>query len=271
MRYLESQPSAPLKAFVKCYWSLEYANAFAGDPEPVVPDGSMEIIFNLSDRFRRLHDDGSIETQPSSLVAGQMRTPVSIGPSGNVCLLGVRFKTAGAYPFFSFSLNELTDRIESLESVWGREARLIEGRIFDADGFSERVLIIEDFLLRRLARGSKPDQLLNVATTTILSQHGTSPIGSVIRELGTTERSLERRFREKIGLSPKMFSRIARFQRALRILEENNRADPLDTAFELGYFDQSHMINEFRQFSGSSPAAFLQNSHNLTGFFTTGS
>src|SRR5688500_8015776 len=115
MQYRETLPSPRLAGFVKCYWTLEQGAFEAVKvPEPVVPDGCIEIIFNLADRFERLHGENRAETQPATLVAGQMRKSVLIRPTGHVRLFGVRFQPAGAFRFFRFSLSELTDRIDGL-------------------------------------------------------------------------------------------------------------------------------------------------------------
>src|SRR5262245_60769920 len=103
MRYREIQPSSHLARYVKCYWTLEASSASPSDrPEPVIPDGRIELIFNLADPFCRYYSDGNIETQPLGIVAGQMRNSAVIGPSGVVSLFGVRFRYAGAAPFFAF-------------------------------------------------------------------------------------------------------------------------------------------------------------------------
>src|SRR5215468_1301133 len=112
MRYFEVQP-ASLAPYVRCFWSLEHERPEdAAEREPILPDGCVEIVFNLGDRFKRFHGDGTIELQPRSIVAGQMRGSVLIGPTGSVRLFGIRFRPAGARAFFRFPLFEITDRIE---------------------------------------------------------------------------------------------------------------------------------------------------------------
>src|SRR5436190_23474652 len=111
MNYQETLPSPRLAGYVKCYWALEFNGVDASEPEPVVPDGCIEIVFNLADRFRRFYGNGDVEVQPSSLIAGQMRESILIGPSGEVRLFGVRFQPAGACAFFRFDMSDLANRI----------------------------------------------------------------------------------------------------------------------------------------------------------------
>ena len=113
MHYLESAPSLRFAQLIKCFWSLEYQNCGVGEPEPIVPDGCIEIVFNLADRFRRFIGN-ECGTQPASLVAGQMKQCVLIAPTGDVRLFGIRFQSHGAVPFFRFDLSELANRIVPL-------------------------------------------------------------------------------------------------------------------------------------------------------------
>lgn len=266
MNYLEAAPSPFLAQFVKCFWTLEYRNAGVAEPEPVIPDGCVEIIFNLSDRFRRYHNGGEVETQSSSLIAGQMHSSVLIGPSGNVDLFGVRFHPAGAFRFLRFDMNELSDRIEPLESVVGSSVSVIEDHLAGTPDFHSRVAIVEAFLAGLMtSRDSNP--YVDHAVALIASLNGTSSIRDIAREVGVSERSLERAFRRYVGASPKAFSRVVRFQRVLREIENQGEDDILSTALDLGYYDQSHLINDFNQFSGTSPTAFYERSRQITGIF----
>lgn len=265
MLYRETPPSARFAEHVKCFWSLESTPQPGEDePEPVVPDGCIEIVFNLSDRFRRYHACGEVETQPASIVAGQMDHGLLIGPSGAVRLFAIRFKPAGAFPFFALDLNEIFNRIVSLNDIWSRSTE-IEERLAEAASFEAQVAVAETALAERMDDKKTLDPHLGYAVRAISSGNGTKPIRSLAREIGISERGLERRFRRYVGVAPKTFSRITRFQRVLKTLE----SDPniLDTALAFGYFDQSHLINDFRQFTGTGPTTFLERSHRMTEMF----
>lgn len=268
MHYFEITPSAGLKKYVKCYWSLEQA-ATAGSAcrEPVMPDGSLEIIFNLADPFRRYHPDGSRETQPLAIVAGQMRSSALIEPSGEVRLFGIRFHHAGAYPFFRFPLNELTGHIVPLEQVWGSAARSVEGRINDATNVHERVAIVETALINSLSRTPQIDELAGAAARMITSHRGGLPVEGLAAALGQNPRRLERRFQQRIGVSPKFFSRIIRFQHLLNTVRNGAVADLLGTALAAGYYDQAHLIHEFKEFSGLTPLDFFARERQLSDVF----
>lgn len=250
---------------------LEYQNAGPSEPEPVIPDGCVEIIFNLSDRFRRFHSNGKIETQASSLIAGQMNSSVLIGPSGNVDLFGIRFHPAGAFRFMRFDLKDLSGRIDPLESVLGSSVRLIEEHLLQQSDLQGRVAIAESYLaglMRSAPYGGSA--YIDHALALISSAQGNISIRDIAKQVGISERSLERLFSRYVGTTPKAYSRIVRFQRVLREVENGDNRDILDTALSFGYYDQSHLINDFNHFSGSSPSAFMERSRQMTDIFITG-
>lgn len=267
MRYSEIPPSPVLRRYVQCYWTLEAAREAAAPPEPVMPDGRIELIFNLADPFQRFHANGYVETQPLSIVAGQMRNCAMIGPSGAIDLFGVRFTHAGASPFFSFPLNELTDRIVDLKAVLGAGCRQTEERLNEARTLKQRVAVIESALLRLLSKNTGLDLIVENASRIITGNKGLAAIDRVTEALGVNERTLERRFQQKFGLSPKRFSRIIRFQNFLSAARTGHSRDILDTALSFGYYDQAHLIREFREFSGKTPLAFFGSEYKLSEVF----
>lgn len=269
MNYAEARPSRRLASFIKCFWTLEYSGSSTSDApaEPVLPDGCPEIVFNLSDRFLRLHTRHE-ELQPTALFVGQMRSSISIKPTGNVSLFGVRFQPAGAYPLVRFPLSELTDQIIDFSLASPLIGKEVENKISDAGSFAERVAIFEAFFFEQLASISECDVIASNACAKIISGHGLDSISQVANELGVSERRLERRFRQSVGVSPKTFSRIVRFQTVLNAVQGSTSANLLDTALSFGYYDQSHVIRDFKEFSGVTPMTFFERTHQISDNFT---
>jgi AraC-like DNA-binding protein len=197
-----------------------------------------------------------------------MRKSVLIMPTGRISLFGIRFRHAGAFPFFQFSLSELTDRIEDIESIWGNEGRDIEERVCKAGTFAERIAIVESILTARLIAHKQFDTTIIEAARLIVGRDGVLPIRHVAELIGISERRLEREFKQKIGVSPKLFSRIIRFQKLIKALEGEGAAGLLDKALEFGYYDQAHMVHEFREFAGKSPTTFIDDAHRISEAFT---
>jgi AraC-like DNA-binding protein len=267
MNYQEISPSRRLAKYVKCYWLLEQLSAAERSPENVVPDGSLEIIFNLADPFRRYHRDGNIEVQARTIIAGQMRSYAAIEPSGRVKLFGVRFHHAGAYPFFRFSLSELTDRIEGVDLVWGKFGLALEECINEAETLEERIAVIENALFSLLVKNGKFDPVVEEAAKMIVEGDGLHSIGSVAEETGVGQRRLERKFNSKFGITPKFFSRVVRFQNLLKALRDGDKENLLGTALSFGYYDQAHLIHEFNEFAGQNPGSFFESELQFSRFF----
>ena len=270
MLYKEQQPSPNLAGYIKRFWSLEYdAAGEATEPETVLPDGCPEIVFNLSDRFQRLHPTGP-ELQPLTLFAGQMSRSIAIQPTGCVRLLGVRFHPAGASALFNFPLSELNDQIMDFRAG-GSEAVELEERIHFGKSFADRIAWFESFFQAKLSRQRHIETTTDQAVRMIVNSRGTTTVTGLGHALGISERSLERNFKQFVGISPKLLSRVVRFQRLLDLVQNAKTPGFLDASLELGYFDQSHAIREFREFSGTTPLAYLQTNHGLSDVFTASS
>lgn len=266
MIYRESYPSASLHSVIDRYWSIEYDGSADAPVEPVLPDGCPEIVFNLADRFQRIPTYGDVETQASAIVSGQIRSRLLIRPTGRVSLFGVRFRSYGAVGFLGVAMSSLTDQIVPLETVIGDLSREIESRIEEVETFEERIAIVESALSIRRANGE-----LSVAaglTELISDSGGRMSVRELVDRSGVGERRIERMFDKYVGVSPKVFSRIVRFQGVVRSIEAANSFGLLDTALSFGYYDQSHMIHEFGEFAGTSPMAYFEGTHRLSELFT---
>lgn len=270
MNYQESLPAPQFRHIVKHFWSLEQSAAEAlGEREPVLPDGCPEIVFNLADRFRRYAPDGTSVLQPRTLIAGQMTRHILIGPSGNVHLFGVRFHPIGAYCFLHTPMSEFTDRTDGLDMLSASGESLLAEHLLSVGTFEARIAVFESELAERLKLASLPDAKLTFAVDAF-TRSGDRRVSHIAAELGWSERKLERDFAKYVGLSPKMFARVSRFASLVRATQEDGICTLADNAHAFGYYDQPHMINEFREFSGESPTAFYERSHRLSELFTTG-
>jgi AraC-like DNA-binding protein len=266
MDYREAGPSSPFAKFIKCFWSIDYKKqGGVSTPEPVLPDGCPEIVFNLSDRFLRLRS-GDETVQPSTILAGQMTKRVLIRPSGHVSLFGVRFTPAGAFQLLRFPVSEITNEIVELSAVAGVRGRQIEEMINEASSFEARVAVFEKAFRQSLSK--EIDRVALTASEMIERNGGRLPVSLLTRELGLSERRLERSFKRSVGVSPKTLSRIVRFQSAIRAFQNGTSPNMLDAALEFGYYDQSHLIHDFKSFSDTTPLAYFEQSHSISDVFT---
>jgi AraC-like DNA-binding protein len=263
MKYSEILPSPRYTDIVRCYWSLEGDSGPApAEPERVLPDGNPELVFNLADPYRR-SETGGDERQPLTIVVGQMTRSISIRPTGRISLFGVRFRPYGMHPLTEV-IPEITDRIGSVSEIFGRPGVEIEEQVKLADGAEHRREIFESWLARQMA-GVPRNPIIGRAVGTIEAGGGLVRVGTLARDLGISERSLERGFRDSVGIPPKSYARIVRLQTAVRSLGRS--PDLADAAYRAGYFDQAHFTHDFREFAGITPGAFAREANLMAGLF----
>jgi AraC-like DNA-binding protein len=268
MEYCEHKPTGVISKIVKCFWSIVHDGQVETLPERVLPDGCPEIVFNLADRFQKLPLSGAVETQASAIISGQLRSRIFIRPTGRVQLFGIRFQPFGAAKYLGIPMSELTDRVLPLESLVGEAAKEFECRIAEQSEFEGKVSAAEVMLLSFARSTDEDTEIIANFTGKIIGTGGRETIGALRAHSGIGERRLERMFKRHVGVSPKAFARTIRFQNLLRSLEATRSYDLSDAAVSFGYYDQPHMIHEFREFSGMSPLGYFQSMHQMSDLFT---
>jgi AraC-like DNA-binding protein len=268
MRYVEFLPRESLQPVVRWFWCLKGSGGPGpAVPEPVLPDGSPELIFNLADPFVvRLRGAAPIR-HPRMMFVGQIVGPLPLEPTGAVDLIGVRFQPNGAVGLFG-EVASLTGRWIAVDELpRGTELRRLGSSLGDWSADSARVTAVEAALANLLTRRRGTDPRVARAVRVIRQSQGRVSIGALVRELNTSVRNLERCFLEQVGIPPKLLARITRFQRIFTALR--NGVDRWSTvAIRCGYYDQSHLVRDFREFAGYSPGGFLSEQPELTRLFT---
>jgi AraC-like DNA-binding protein len=262
--YREALPAAPLRRFIECYWFLSAPECARHEAQPILPDGCMELVFNIGDPFRRFHPDGTSGPQPRRMLVGQMDHQVTVRPEGRLDVLGVRFRPSGAHPLFRFPMSDLRNALIPLSQVADFPESL-EGLRDDTVRGRKRAL---DAMLEPRFQKARADHAgFDQAVQSVVGAEGRVKVDDLSRDLGVSCRQLERMFRERVGLGPKRFAKVLRFQSVFRraALEE---APWAALALDCGYYDQAHFIRDFRSFTGKSPGALFARENDLTRVFT---
>jgi len=266
MEYREILPLPPLRGFVECFWTLEGDTSLqALQPERLLPDGCVELILNFGAEFLQ-HSDGVRKLQPRNFLVGQMTGPILISPTGRVELLGIRFHPGGTRPFLRVPLHEITDQVVELGSVSSKlegdllrvcsEPRSLRNKVAAADAYLCSSLISADY-----------DSRLTALAGSIVERRGLVSVDQLATDAGVSSRQLERRFLREVGVGPKLFARIVRFQQVFRAVEQCS-VEWAAVALECGYYDQAHLIRDFNQFAQQTPAVLFANQSLLTESFT---
>ncbi len=262
MRFCRHVPRAPVGLFVEFFW---YYDSWYPDHvmENCLPDGSFELIINLQEQPRKL-----FEREDSSRYREFRRAWLSGTHSGYIVIdalpassmMGVHFKPGGASAFLDLPASELRDQVVELDLLWGCTAWDWRDRLLAAPSPAGKFRVLEQFLLDRLrTSGAVPDRRKRVAwALNRFDQHGgVGSIRAVADELGVSHKHFIEEFRREVGLTPKLFCRIRRFQDVLARITSGEVVEWADVAFACGYYDQAHFIHDFRAFAGMNASAYL--------------
>ncbi|MGJ5817805.1 DUF6597 domain-containing transcriptional factor [Paludibaculum fermentans] len=235
MRYREHAPPAHLAASVECFWTYD---ADPAQPEQrVLPDACEDIVF--------LPDSGLLAA------VGTMTKAQVYSHAHSQTVVGVRFHPSMARPFLVVAGSELADEMVDLGGLWGVRGEQLRGRMSAAESGAEAVALLAGEL-RPVEETPAQRMVLWVA-----EQGGRVRLDDLARFAGLSQRHLRRIFLEQTGVSPKLFCRVVRFRSLVSRLAQKNEANWADLALDYGYYDQSHLVNEFRELSGLTPTAFV--------------
>lgn len=208
--------------------------------------------------------------QPRSFVHGQIRKFIEVQPTGRIGIFAVRFQPSGLQPFLEFGAGELTEQNIEVSDIWGKDGDILADRILNAFTDMERIHILETFLLSRLEETTHMQARIDYCVYTILQSAGMVTVDRLAEETGIGRRYLERGFMAQVGLSPKVLSRIIRFQNVLRMIEKKQFSTMTLLAYEGGFYDQAHFIRDFREFTGMNPKTYFSEDLELTRYFANG-
>ena len=225
----------------------------------ILPDGTMELIINLGDPQNLCARDNRhrFTVFRHSWFSGERMAPIIIDEAGLVHLVGVRLRAGGAWPFLGMPLKEFSDEVVELEAVLGIEMRQLRERLGAAATDDERFDVMEGWLWRRFRQHTRPTRAVSQVLTMIRARSHDACISQMADEIGISHKHLLREFDRCVGLRPKSFARICSFQRVIRWVGWKREIDWADAAARCGYYDQAHLIREFRAFSGLTPGSYL--------------
>lgn len=255
-------PHPRLAPFVRSVWASDRAPDRPGGVEHVLPSGSMHLVFRLGGTGLRLLDAGGGAggcVLGWAVVGGPRSSFYAKDASCSPGSVGAQLRPGACRPLFGVDADALAERHTPLEALWGAEAGLALERIHAATGPAAQLAVLERLLAARLPllRGLHPAvaQALHA-----LGEAGGVPIAELARASGYSHRRFGALFRQQVGLGPKTFARVLRWQTVLARAQSLARAgQPLSwsaLALDAGYSDQAHLGREFRALAGVTPEAY---------------
>lgn len=254
------KPASPLDAFVELL--LVYKSAAPRHAkERALPDGCAALIVNLQEDETRIYDRRDFTLRQ------RFNGSVFVGPQTEFCVIdtaeqtdvaGIHFKPGGAYPFFAPPADELRGLHVPLDSLWGNFARELRERLLEAPTPKERLQLMEQALLAQMRQTLTVHPAVNFALRQFQGAPFTRRIADVAERTGFSLRHFIELFNRQVGLTPKLFCRINRFQRALQCMASSTEIEWTNVALDSGYYDQPHFIHDFGAFSGISPSTYKE-------------
>lgn len=252
-----SVPGPPLSDFVACFWYVVGLPP-ASPRERVLPDGAVQIIFKLRDGGFRTIDSGNtaIEHQLSGAIVTAPSTRCTIiDTRDTAATVGVSFRPGGAAPLVGLPVSTLGGFDIELDAAWGRQRTdRLHARLAEALSAADAFRILEAALIERLERRLMPHPAVHHALGSFARSAHTAGIAQVREATGLSHRRFVEVFTRAVGLAPKAFCRLQRFQRVLRLGHRREHVRWSEVASACGYSDQSHLIHDFRAFSGLTPS-----------------
>ncbi len=251
MSFQASNPSILLSPYIKQYWAIE-DNITPGKNhiQRIIPSGLMELIFYLDNKPDTNNKNRQI--RENTLISGQQKEFYDLSISGKLSIFSIVFNPYGLMMFFDIPLNELYNQNVPLKNIIGNDVNKLETMMFEAKLFKEKVNIAESFLISRLQKSCKEYEFKRISNSIAIINHskGMTNVNYLASEACLGRKQYERTFSEFIGTSPKQFLKTIRFQNAIYERNRNQHANLTTLAYNCGYYDQSHMINDFKNFAG---------------------
>jgi AraC-like DNA-binding protein len=253
-------PSIALQPFVEEYFVFEsYTDQKDSSVKTIPPNGLSTLLFQFADLesicYERLETDGHHPHRTA--IVGQLTRHHYIKHIGKVGVLGVHFRPSGLYQILRVPVWRFTDKSTDMNILIKDGIKEITEKLIAAVNNDERILLIENFLLSRL---SIIDISLGLLDRCLMKKDNVNwlSIAELAVQLKMTKKQLQRKFKEEIGISPNAYKKLIRFNQLVNALEFKLPKEWQQLTFESGYFDQAHMIREFKQFTGKAPANFIK-------------
>lgn len=262
----------------------EYINAFVYydgfDPvhqmDRFLPDGNTELIINLTEKPQFIYHNETLKELQAChrvWVSGVRTKPITIPSGKGSKMLIVAFKKGRAHPFYPFPMNALTDWVVEADLVFGRNILNLREQLLATSSIDRMICLVEKFLLqqaRYTLTSESNTKCIEYAVSSIASQPNQLRLWQLSDEIGYSQKHFIDLFRKWVGVTPKQYLKIMRFQKAILEIERDTSMAWNELALQNGFYDQAHFINEFRAFSGFTPGEYVKRKSDLLNYIPVG-
>ncbi len=263
-----AKPSKALSPYIKRYWAIENV-LDKGEVcvQRIIPTGLTELMLYFTPRPKILTDNKDLSD--NAALYGHQNSFYDMELTGNLSVFSIVFEPQGLMQFFNFPLTEICNRNISLKDISGQAGQDLEEKMSEASTFPQRVTIVEAYLFDLLKNNFDDFEFrrINHIAGLIKQTYGNIHINQLASEACLSRKQFERIFAEHIGISPKQYLKIIRFQSAIFQKQRNNDLNMTELSYSSGYFDQSHFINDFKSLSGLTPKHYFAGNEICSDFF----
>lgn len=265
-------PAFPLNQFIE---SFIYYKDYNPDHtvDRFLPDGNVNVVFDLTDYPKFIYDNNTLkEIQACKNVwfSGIRNNYITIPSGRDSEMFIINFHKGRAYPFVEMPLNQLTDYVVDGNLVMTNEILNMRETLLSLVFIQQKFLFAENHLLKMFGHKLVVNPFVDYAVNQILHMPNQMSIDRISKKVGYSQKHLIKIFKEHVGLSPKSFLKIIRFQKAIHEIEQNKTANWTNIAFDSGYYDQAHFINDFKCFSGFTPTQYLKTNSEYSNYIAIG-
>lgn len=253
-------PPPPLSRFVELFWYYEGSSTASGK-ELILPTGTMQLIVRLGaptmqvwDREHRLQ----VDNRSGTLINGVHSEPFIIDTSDQDALMGVHFHLGGAFPFLGMPASELKNINAGLDDLWGTGADELRSRLCEAPSVSHKFEVMQRWLLDRVSAPLARHRSVERGLQVLDEPTAAASVAGIAADIGLSKRRFIEVFKQQVGLTPKLYARVRRFQSVIDTVGDRAEIVWPEVAVDCGYFDQAHFIRDFKQFCGLTPGNYLR-------------
>lgn len=255
-------PQGPLAGVIEAVWASEAFDCF--EEEEIVPRSCTDVLFGLGDRHW-LHTGGTADDPArrslafdTSFISGLQRAPLHVESPATCCMAGIRLRPEGVAAFLRDTPSTIRGAVVELEDILGRDVEHLREQVATVASLRGRVALLTAALDRHLGEPRLPSPEVRLCLAALRGTAGRVPIRELVRASGRSHRWLTEHFRDEVGTNPKSFARLLRFEAAFGALQGVAEVDWAEFAAGRGFYDQAHLVREFRDFAGAPPTEVLR-------------
>ncbi len=225
----------------------------------MLPDGTNSIMFNLGTPFTIVGSNVNNKKLADSVFIGTHKKYYLLKEHKETHIIGIKFKQGGAYHLFKFPMMKFSNKIVNLTDLLNGESEKLRDMLIKAESPEEVKKVLDYYLFIKVDMINGASDVVDFVISKVKANGSPASIKELCQAANISNKHLISLFNKKVGLSPKLIYRINKFKKVIDLIEKKPQVNWPEIAFECHYYDQAHLINDFKHFSGTSPCKYYKN------------